>query len=111
MPMTYFCAEWEIFINGRGKETTKPFPCFTKLSNVILISLRRMPEPQIVLTHASRLAGSSTERRRLPKPEVWPDARSYWVMTMLPYSALQDGRLPMSAKNSTMVQPSLSEHC
>jgi TolB-like protein len=57
------------------------------------------------------LAGSSTQRRRLPKREGWPDALCNWVVTMPPYSASQDGRSPLSAKNSMMVQPSLTEPC
>jgi len=43
MPTTCFCADAQMFTKGRGKGTTKPSPCITKLSNVILISLRRMP--------------------------------------------------------------------
>ena len=56
-----------------------------------------MPQPQSVLAGARGLAGSSTESKRLPKLEGWPDALCNWVRTMLPYSVSPDTRSPMSA--------------
>jgi TolB-like protein len=111
MPTTCFCADRQMFTNGPGRKMRKRSACFTKRLNVILISPRHVRQQRRALPDASRLAGSSTERRRLPKPEDWPDTLSNRVRTMLLYSLMPGSRSPMPPEISTMALPSLTEPC
>ena len=64
-----FCADWQMLTNGPGRGMRKRSVCFTKLLNLILISLPRMPQRHVCFCRRKAFGWSSTESKRLPKLE------------------------------------------
>src|SRR5262245_27686632 len=109
MHTTCFCADGPMLTKRPGRVMRRRSVCSTKLSNLMLIFLARMPRPLCVLACARDLAGSSTGSKKLPKLEGWPDALRNWEGTTLPYFVMLDTCSPMSLASSTMAPPLLTK--